>query len=132
MFATRFKTPDNKAIIVPNSAITAGTITNYSAKETRRVDLVFGISYGDDMKKAKSIIANILARDDRVLKDPEPTIAVGELADSSVNIVVRPWVKTVDYWAVLFDTTEAVKTEFDAQGISIPFPQRDVHMFQAA
>lgn len=132
IFATLFKTPDNRAIVVPNSAITAGTITNYSAKETRRVDMVFGIGYGDDMQKAKSIIADILARDERVLKDPAPTIAVSELAESSVNIIVRPWVKTADYWAVLSGTTEAVKTAFDAQGISIPFPQRDVHMFQVA
>jgi len=132
VFATRFKTPDNRAIVVPNASITAGTITNYSAKDTRRVDLVFGISYGDDMQKAKQIIAGILDRDERVLKDPAPTIAIGELAESSVNIVVRPWVKAADYWAVLFDTNEAVKTEFDAQGISIPFPQRDVHMVPAA
>jgi small conductance mechanosensitive channel len=132
VFATTLKTPDNKVVVVPNSAITGGTITNYSAKDVRRVDLVFGIGYGDDIKKAKGILANILENDSRVLKDPEPTIAVGELADSSVNFVVRPWVKTADYWAVLFDVTEAVKLEFDAQGITIPFPQQDVHMHQVA
>ena len=132
IFATHFKTPDNKAVIVPNAAISGGNITNYSAKDTRRIDLVFGIGYGDDIRKAKEILAGILAKDDRILKDPEPTVAVGELGESSVNIVCRPWVKTVDYWAVLFDVTEAVKTQFDAQGITIPFPQQDVHMYQAA
>ncbi len=132
IFATVLRTPDNKRIIAPNSAITGGTITNYSANDTRRVDLVFGIGYGDDIAKAKTIIEQVLSKDDRILKDPEPTIAVAELADSSVNIVVRPWVKTPDYWPVLFDLTEGIKLTFDAQGITIPFPQRDVHMYQAA
>jgi small conductance mechanosensitive channel len=132
VFATALKSPDNKRIIVPNSAITGSNITNYSAKETRRVDLVFGIGYGDDIKKAKDILEDLLAQDDRVLKDPAPTVAVLELADSSVNIVARPWVKTADYWSVHFDTTEAVKLAFDKEGITIPFPQQDVHMHQAA
>ena len=132
IFATVLRTPDNKRVIAPNSAITGSTITNYSANDTRRVDLVFGIGYGDDIAKAKTIINQILSKEERILKDPEPTIAVGELADSSVNIVVRPWVKTPDYWPVLFDLTEAIKLEFDVQGITIPFPQRDVHMYQAA
>lgn len=132
VFATTLKTPDNKVVVVPNSAVTGGTITNYSAKDTRRVDLTFGIGYGDDVKKAKSILTDILAKDERVLKDPPPTIAVAELADSSVNIAVRPWVSTADYWNVYFDITEAVKLEFDAQGITIPFPQQDVHMHTAA
>ena len=92
--------------------------------------MVFGIGYGDDIKKAKDILSRILSEDDRVLKDPAPTVAVSELADSSVNFVVRPWVKTSDYWAVYFDTHQKVKEAFDAEGISIPFPQRDIHMFQ--
>jgi small conductance mechanosensitive channel len=132
VFATTLKTPDNKKIVVPNAAITAANIVNYSAKPVRRVDMVFGIGYGDDIAKAKQIISDILAKDDRVLRDPEPTIAVCELADSSVNLAVRPWVNTPDYWGVLFDVTEAVKLEFDKQGVSIPFPQQDVHMHQVA
>lgn len=132
IFHTTFNTPDNKEVIVPNSSITGGNITNYSAKETRRVDLVFGIGYGDDIKLAKETLEEIVNADPRVLKDPAPTIAVSELADSSVNFVVRPWVKTADYWAVLFDLTEKVKLTFDAKGISIPFPQQDVHMHQVA
>jgi small conductance mechanosensitive channel len=130
IFNTQFKTPDNKEVIVPNSQITGGNIINYSAKETRRVDLVFGIGYGDDIKKAKQILEQILQDDPRVLKDPAYTVAVLELGDSSVNFAVRPWVKTVDYWNVYFDITEKVKLTFDQQGISIPFPQTDVHLHQ--
>jgi len=130
VFATVLKTPDNKKVIVPNSAITGGNITNYSAKETRRVDMVFGIGYDDDIKLAKQTLEEILAADSRVLKDPAATVAVSELADSSVNFVVRPWVKTADYWAVYFDVHEKVKLIFDEKGISIPFPQQDVHMHQ--
>jgi small conductance mechanosensitive channel len=132
VFVTTLRTPDNKKVIVPNAIISGGTITNYSANPTRRIDLVFGISYDDDLKKAKKILEDILAKDDRILKEPVAIIAVAELADSSVNFVVRPWVKTADYWDVHFDLTEAVKVEFDAQGISIPFPQQDVHMHQVA
>jgi len=132
VFATILKTPDNKRIIVPNSSMTNGSITNYSANPTRRVDLVFGISYGDDIAKAKKIIEEIVGGDVRILKDPAPTIAVLELADSSVNIACRPWVKTGDYWAVYFDLLEGIKRTFDGQGISIPFPQRDVHLHQVA
>jgi len=132
IFATQMRTPDNKRVIVPNSSISGGTITNYSANDTRRVDLVFGISYGDDIAKAKGLIDQIISEEKRILEDPEPTIAVSELADSSVNIVVRPWVKTADYWDVYFHLTETIKLRFDAEGITIPFPQRDVHMFQAA
>jgi len=128
IFNTVLRTPDNKQVIVPNAQITGGTITNFSAKDTRRVDLVFGIGYGDDIRKARETLEKILADDPRVLKDPPPTVAVLELADSSVNFAVRPWVNSGDYWAVFFDLTEKVKTTFDAQGISIPFPQRDVHM----
>jgi len=130
IFNTVLKSPDNKMVIVPNSGITGSNITNYSARETRRVDMVFGIGYGDDIKLAKETLEEILASDGRVLKDPAPVVAVHELADSSVNFVVRPWVKTADYWTVYFDTTEAVKLTFDQKGISIPFPQQDVHMHQ--
>jgi len=126
------KTPDNRQIIVPNGAIGGANIINYSAKDTRRVDLVFGIGYGDDIKKAKEILEDILAKDERILKDPAPVVAVGELADSSVNILTRPWVKSADYWNVYWDVTEAVKLAFDNAGVSIPFPQQDVHMHQVA
>ena len=105
-----------------------GIITNVSAKPTRRVDMVFGIGYGDDIDKARDVILEILNSDERVLKDPAPQVAVSELADSSVNFVTRPWVNAADYWGVKFDTTEQVKKRFDAAGISIPFPQQDVHM----
>lgn len=131
IFTTTLKTPDNKTVIVPNGNITSDSITNYSAEKTRRVDFVFGIGYGDDIKKAKTILQQILDADERVLKDPEPTVAVLELADSSVNFAVRPWVNTPDYWNVYFDITEEVKQRFDAEGISIPFPQQDVHLHSA-
>jgi len=132
IFNTTLKTPDNKIVIVPNSKITGDSIVNYSAQEQRRVDLVFGIGYGDDLKKAKQILERILSEDPRVLKDPAPVVAVSELGDSSVNFVVRPWVKTSDYWNTYFDITEKVKLTFDREGISIPFPQRDVHVHQVA
>ena len=132
VFATKIRTGDNKEITVPNGAITGGSIVNYSAKDTRRIDLVFGIGYGDDLAQAKRILHEIVAADERILKDPEPTIAVAELADSSVNFVCRPWVDSGDYWPVLFDLTERVKLEFDRQGISIPFPQTDVHVHQTS
>jgi len=130
IFNTILKTPDNKKVILPNSKIIGDIIINYSAMETRRVDMVFGIGYGDDIKKAKATLERILSEDARVLKDPASTVAVLELADSSVNFAVRPWVKTVDYWGVYFDTTEKVKLTFDQEGISIPFPQQDVHINQ--
>jgi small conductance mechanosensitive channel len=132
IFTTQLRTPDNKKIIVPNASLTGDNIINWSATGTRRVDMVFGIGYDDDIDKAKQLIAEILAADDRVLKDPAPQIAVSELADSSVNFVARPWAKTGDYWGVFFDTTEAVKKRFDAEGISIPYPQSDVHVYQQA
>ena len=130
IFNTVLKTPDNKMIIIPNSAVTGGNITNYSAHETRRVDMVFGIGYDDDIRKAKQVLEQILASDERILKDPAPVVAVSELGDSSINFVVRPWAKTSDYWGVYFDITEKVKLTFDEQGISIPYPQQDVHMHQ--
>ncbi|GAB4345109.1 MAG: mechanosensitive ion channel [Gammaproteobacteria bacterium] len=132
MFSTTFKTGDNRQVIIPNGAIYGGSITNYSARPTRRIDLVFGIGYGDDIRKAKEILQQALDADERILKDPEPLIAVGELADSSVNFNVRPWVKSEDYWSVRFDLTERVKLMFDEAGISIPFPQMDVHLDKAA
>ena len=128
IFTTTLITPDNKVIIVPNGAVLGNNITNFSAKPTRRVDMVFGISYDDDIKKAKEILEKIIAEDDRVLEDPAPVVALGELADSSVNFLVRPWVDSADYWGVLWDTTEKVKLQFDAEGISIPYPQMDVHL----
>ena len=130
IFTTTMHTPDNKKVIVPNAQITSDTITNYSANDTRRVDLVAGIGYGDDILKAKEVLARIVKEHPLVLSDPEPMIEVSELGDSSVNIVVRPWVKTSDYWRVFFDVTQSIKMEFDKEGISIPFPQRDVHLFQ--
>ena len=128
IFTTTMTTPDNKEVIVPNGAILGNNITNYSARPTRRVDMVFGISYDDDIRKAKQILEEIIAADDRVLAEPAPVIVLGELADSSVNFLVRPWAKSEDYWALLWDTTETVKLKFDAAGISIPYPQMDIHM----
>jgi len=130
IFTTQLKTPDNKTVIIPNSGITAGNIVNYSTKGTRRVDMVFGIGYDDDIDKAKAVLQQIIDADARVLKDPAVTIGLSELADSSVNFVVRPWVKSEDYWSFLFDTTEKVKKRFDAEGIGIPYPQQDVHLYQ--
>jgi small conductance mechanosensitive channel len=130
IFTTQLRTPDNKTIIVPNAKITGDNITNYTRKENRRVDLVIGVSYQDDIENVKAVVADVLNGDERVLKDPAPTIAVLELGDSSVNFAVRPWVKTDDYWGVYFDTTEKIKKRFDAEGISIPFPQRDVHLYR--
>jgi len=131
IFTTIMKTGDNREIIVPNGAIYGGTITNNSARETRRIDMVFGIGYGDDIKKAKDLLNEILAADERVLKDPAPLVAVAELADSSVNFNVRPWAKTEDYWKVLYDVTEKVKLTFDENNISIPYPQMDIHTDKA-
>ena len=121
-------TPDNKEVIIPNGSILGNNITNYSARDTRRVDMVFGISYDDDIRKAKALLEEIIAADDRVLAEPAPVIALGELADSSVNFLVRPWAKSEDYWAVKWDTTETVKLKFDEAGLSIPYPQMDVHV----
>ena len=132
IFSTQMRTGDNKAIIVPNSSITGSNITNYSAKEERRVDLLFGIGYESDLRHAKQILQEIVTGDERILNDPAPVIAVSELADSSVNIIVRPWVRTEDYWNVYWDMIEAVKLRFDEENITIPFPQRDVHLYQAA
>ncbi|MHC4310774.1 MAG: mechanosensitive ion channel family protein [Planctomycetota bacterium] len=128
IFNTIISTPDNIRAIIPNSQITGGNVLNYSANGTRRVDLVIGISYEDDLKKAKTIIEDVLVSDNRVFKDPSPTVAVFELADSSVNFVVRPWVKAEDYWNIYFEMTAKIKLAFDENGVTIPFPQRDVHI----
>ncbi len=132
IFTTTLTTPDNKTVIIPNANLTGDNIVNWTVKGTRRVDLVMGIGYEDDIDKAKQIMADVLAKDTRILTDPPPQIAMVELADSSVNFVVRPWVKASDYWGVYMEITEQIKKAFDAQGISIPYPQRDVHVYQHA
>ncbi len=130
IFTTTLVTTDNKTVIIPNAAMTGDNIVNWTVKGTRRVDMVMGIGYDDDIDEAKQIMADVLAKDSRILKDPAPQIAMVELADSSVNFVVRPWAKASDYWGVYMDAHEAIKKAFDAQGVSIPFPQRDVHVYQ--
>jgi len=130
IFTTTMRTGDNKTIIVPNSKLLGDNIINYSAKETRRVDLVVGVSYDADLAEVKKILADIAAKDGRIKADPAPTIAVSELADNSVNLVMRVWTATADYWNVYFDTTEAVKLRMDEAGIGIPYPQRDVHLYE--
>ena len=132
VFSTVCRSGDNKEIVVPNGQIYSGTIINYSAKPTRRIDLVVGIGYDDDIKKARDLIAKIIEKDERILKDPEPVIAVNELGDSSVNLVVRPWVNSGDYWDVKWHLLETIKTTFDEYGVSIPYPQQDVHMHQTS
>ncbi|WP_285907220.1 mechanosensitive ion channel family protein [Pseudodesulfovibrio pelocollis] len=131
IFNTILTTADNRVVIVPNSAILSSTIVNVTANETRRVDLVMGIGYGDDLLKAKELLRKIVTEDPRVLPAPAPVVEVLELGESSVNFVVRPWVKTSDYWPTYFAITEKVKLVFDQEGISIPFPQRDVHLYPA-
>jgi small conductance mechanosensitive channel len=123
------KSPDNKTIVIPNSAVMGSTITNYSVEDNRRLDLVFGVSYSDDIKKVKELLTQMAMDDERVIKDPAPFIAIKEMADSSVNFLFRVWVKKEDYWPMTFDMQERVKSTFDKEGISIPFPQRDVHLF---
>lgn len=128
IFTTTLATPDNVKVIIPNGQILSSSIHNYSGNPTRRVDLVFGISYSDNIGAAKEVFQKIIEADERVLKDPAVTIAVSELGDSSVNFVVRPWVLAADYWAVYFDLTEKIKLALEEAGCSIPFPQRDVHV----
>ncbi|MCH7829022.1 MAG: mechanosensitive ion channel [Proteobacteria bacterium] len=130
ILTTILKTGDNIQIIVPNSQIMNSIITNYSANDTRRIDMVIGVSYADDLDKVRQTLESVLAAEDRVLDEPKPTIAVSELADSSVNFVVRPWAKTSDYSSVKCDLTEAIKKRFDQEGISFPFPQQDVHLYK--
>ncbi len=131
IFTTTLNTPDNCKIIIPNAQITGGNIKNYSANDTRRVDLVIGVSYGDDLKKARQVIESVLKAESRVLAEPGYTVAVSALADSSVNFVVRPWVNRTDYWGVYFDLTEKIKVSLEENGLTIPFPQRDVHLYKA-
>jgi len=130
IFTTLLNSPDNKTVIIPNSKLTDDNIVNWTVKGTRRVDLVMGIGYEDDIDKARQIMTDVISKEERVLKNPGTQIAVSELADSSVNFVVRPWVNAGDYWNVYFALTEAIKKEFDAQGISIPYPQRDIHVYE--
>jgi small conductance mechanosensitive channel len=132
IFHTVLKSGDNREITMPNSQIYSGTIINYSARETRRIDLVIGIGYDDDIKQARNIINGILAANDCVLKEPAPTVMLVELGESSVDFAVRPWVKATDYWTTRADLLETIKTRFDQEGIHIPYPQRDVHLFQEA
>ncbi|MHC4474774.1 MAG: mechanosensitive ion channel family protein [Planctomycetota bacterium] len=128
IFNTIVNTPDNVRVIIPNGNITGANIKNYTANGTRRVDLVVGVSYEDDLRRAKEVIEQVLGGNERILKDPAPTVAVSELGDSSVNFVVRPWVKPTNYWDVYFGITAKIKIALDENGISIPYPQRDVHI----
>lgn len=130
IFSTQLRTGDNKTVIIPNGSITSGTITNYSKKPIRRIDLVIGVSYDADLAQTKEILAKVTSDHDLVLKDKETTIGVSELADNSVNFVVRPWVKTENYWPVYFDLLETIKNELDNAGIEIPYPQLSVHVNQ--
>ena len=128
LFSTILHTPDNKVAIIPNAAVTGGVIVNYSTLPMRRIDLVIGVAYDADIKHASKILNEIVENNALVLKDPEPVVAVSELADSSVNFVVRPWVKTPDYWAAYFELLETIKVRLDEENIGIPFPQMDVHI----
>lgn len=130
IFNTILKSFDNKTIIIPNGALSNGSITNFSTEPTRRVDMKFGIGYNDDIQKAKDILKNLVNGDERILREPEPVVVLSELGDSSVNFTVRAWSMAADVWNIYFDMQEKVKTEFDRHGISIPFPQRDVHLYQ--
>ncbi|MCH9671290.1 MAG: mechanosensitive ion channel [Gammaproteobacteria bacterium] len=128
MFSTRLVTPDNREVVVPNGALMNGIIINYSARDTRRVDMVFAVSYESDLAVARRVIESALQADDRILPSPTPLVAVHELADSSVNFVVRPWVKRTDYWRVYADLNEKLKINLEAAGVSLPYPQRQVHI----
>lgn len=132
IFSTLMKTGDNKQIIVPNGSIYDGNITNYSAKPTRRIDMVVGCGYDDDLRAVKAFLTILVETDERILKEPAPVVAVSELADSSVNFVVRPWVNASDYWAVLWDLNERVKLGFDERGFNIPYPTQDIHVHKEA
>jgi len=132
IFSTQLKTADNKTIYIPNGKLLGDNIVNYSTKPTRRVDLVIGVSYKADLSHVKEVLEDLLADDSRILKDPAPTIGVLELANNSVNFAVRPWVESAEYWNVYFDLHAKIKTRFDEEGIGIPYPQRDVHLHQAA
>lgn len=131
IFSTVLKTTDNKMVVVPNGTVISSPITNFSRHDTRRIDFVIGVSYKSDLQKTKEVLTRIVKADARVLPDPEPTVGVLALADSSVNFVVRPWVKTEDYWSAYFDLMQAIKEGLDQEGIEIPFPQMDVHYHSA-
>jgi small conductance mechanosensitive channel len=128
IFTTTLKTPDNKIIIIPNAKLSGDNIVNYSTQETRRVDMSVGVAYDSDLSHVKKVLNDIISQDERVLADPPPQVVVAELADSSVNLVVRVWTKSGDYWAVKCDMTETIKNRFDAEGINIPFPQREIRI----
>lgn len=130
MLHTELKSPDNIKVVMPNSSVMGGAITNFSAHDTRRADMVIGVSYSDDLTKVMEVLNDMISKDERVLEEPAPFIGVSELADSSINFVLRPWVKASDNWQFKCDFQKAVKERFDAEGISIPFPQRDLHVFQ--
>ena len=132
IFTTRLTTPDNKLVIIPNAQVTGGNIVNYTVKGTRRIDLVVGVAYDADLKRTREVLMEIIRADERILVDPAPVVAVSNLGDSSVDFVVRPWVKADDYWDVYFSMLEKTKLRLDQEGIGIPFPQRDVHLFQHA
>lgn len=130
IFNTILKTPDNKTIIIPNGGLSTGSMINFSAEPQRRIDMTFGIAYGDDTARAKKVIMGLIEADGRILKDPDPFVAVSELADSSVNFAVRVWVNLADYWDVYFEMHENIYTTFNKEGLNIPFPQMDVHLHQ--
>ncbi len=130
VFNTILKTPDNKTIIIPNGGLSNNSMINFSTEKTRRVEFTFGIAYGDDTAKARTILMQLIEGDTRILKDPEPFVALKELGDSSVNMVVRVWVESGDYWGVYFDMNDKVYNTFNAEGLNIPFPQMDVHLHQ--
>ena len=129
IFNTILKTPDNKTIVIPNGLLSNASITNFSTEPTRRVDMTFGIGYSDDIKKTREVLEGLVKNDKRIFEDPAPVIILSELGDSSVNFTIRAWCNSADYWGIYFDMMENVKLEFDKQGISIPFPQRDVHVY---
>ena len=128
IFTTTMKTGDNKTIIIPNAKISGDNIINYSAEENRRVDMTVGVAYDADLSKVRDVLNDIISKDERILSEPPPLVVVGELADSSVNFIVRVWTKSENYWGVTFDANETIKNRFDESGIGIPFPQRDIHI----
>jgi small conductance mechanosensitive channel len=128
IFTTTMKTGDNKTIIIPNAKISGDNIINYSAEENRRVDMTVGVAYDADLSKVRDVLNDIISKDERILSEPPPLVVVGELADSSVNFIVRVWTKSENYWGVMFDANETIKNRFDEAGIGIPFPQRDIHI----
>ncbi len=132
IFNTVLKTPDNRVITVPNSLVYADPITNFSAEDKRRIDLVFGIGYDDDIPRAKALIQGVLSQEERILDEPAPVLLLMELGESSVDIAVRPWVERADYWAVRSDLLERIKQALEAAGLSIPYPQRDLHIVKQA